>query len=105
MSPDLLATFQSNSTTIATDTLETPLDQQIITAQEDYSSYLQSLQATYHLTIDSQNCFQKDLALMLWKTTTLRGGCYILFTPSTQLGTPVFQTPLPSFAPTTGGPT
>jgi hypothetical protein len=74
MSPDLLATFQPNSLSIQAGTSEPSLNEQIVTAQEDHFPSLLALQHTHHLTIDQQNCFHKDLALIIVENDDLKRG-------------------------------
>jgi len=74
MSPDLLATFQPDSLSIQAGTSEPSLDEQIVTAQEDHFPSLLALQRTHHLTIDQQNRFHKDLALVVVENDDLKRG-------------------------------
>jgi hypothetical protein len=55
-------------------TSEPSLDEQIATAQEDHFPSLLALQRTYHLTIDQENHFYKDLALVVVENDDLKRG-------------------------------
>jgi hypothetical protein len=74
MSPDLHATFQPDSLSIRAGTTEPSLDEQIATAQEDQFPSLLALQRTHHLTLDHQNRFYKDLALVVVENDNLKRG-------------------------------
>ena len=77
MSPDLLTTFTPNPVELAladTEDLEPSLDQQVIDTQEEIFPELRNLQPTYGLSIDSQNCFRKDQALVVVGDDSLRRG-------------------------------
>jgi hypothetical protein len=77
MSPDLLATFTPDPVKLAladTKYLEPSLDQEVIDAQEENFPELRTLQPAYGLTIDSQNCFRKDQALVIVGNDSLRRG-------------------------------
>jgi len=77
MSLDLLATFTPDPVELAladTEDLEPSLDQQVIDAQEENFPELRVLQPAYGLTIDSQNCFRKDQALVVVGNDSLRRG-------------------------------
>jgi hypothetical protein len=77
MSPDLLATFTPDPVKLTladTKDPEPSLDQQVIDAQEEKFPELRNLQPVYSLTIDSQNCFCKDQALVVVGNDSLRRG-------------------------------
>ena len=74
MSPNLLTTFQPDSLSIQAGTSEPSLNEQIVTAQEDHFPSLLALQCTHHLTIDQQNHFHKDLALVVVENDDLKRG-------------------------------
>jgi hypothetical protein len=74
MSPNLLATFTPDPVELALTDTEPSLDQEVIDAQEDNFSKLRNLQPAYSLTINSQNYFQKDQALVIVGNDSLRRG-------------------------------
>ena len=98
MSPDLLATFTPDPvelTLIDTEDPEPPLDQQVIDAQEENFPELQNLQPAYSLTINPQNYFRNNQALVIVGNDSLKRGYYTPFMTSTLPDTPEFPTPLP----------
>jgi len=77
MSPNLLAIFTPDPVELVladTEELKPSLDQEVIDAQEENFPELRNLQPSYSLTINSQNCFCKDQALVVVGNDSPRRG-------------------------------